>query len=72
LSDYWSAALALAISAVAIYARQVLMPWINSARDEQLQGNTEAKGRFGCLHSLSVVLIFVQLIAAWIRPFSFL
>ena len=72
LSDSWSAALAFAISAVAIYARQVLMPRINAARDEQLQGNTEAKGRFGRLHGLSVVLNFVQLIAAGYALFRFL
>lgn len=72
LSNSRSAALALAISAVAIYARQVLMPRINPARDEQLQGNAEAKGRFGRLHGLSVVLNFVQLIAAGYVLYRFL
>jgi hypothetical protein len=43
LSNSRSAMLALAIAAVAIFARQILMPRINCARDEQLQGNTEAK-----------------------------
>lgn len=67
-----SAMLALAIAAVAIFARQVLMPRINAARDEQLQGNAEAKGRFGRLHGLSVVLNFVQLIAAGYVLYRFL
>jgi hypothetical protein len=72
LSNSPSAPLALAIAAVAIYARQVLMPRINAARDEQLQGNAEAKGRFGRLHGLSVVLNFVQLIAAGYVLYRFL
>lgn len=67
-----SAMLALAIAAVAIFARQVLMPRINAARVEQLQGNAEAKGRFGRLHGLSVVLNFVQLIAAAYVLYRFL
>ncbi len=72
LSNSRSGALALAIAAAAIYARQVLMPRINAARDEQLQGNAEAKGRFGRLHGLSVVLNFVQLIAAGYVLYRFL
>ena len=64
LSNSRSAALALAIAAVAIYSRQMLMPQINTARDEQLQGDPEAKKRFGRLHGLSVALNFLQLIAA--------
>lgn len=72
LSNSRSAMLALAIAAVAIFARQVLMPWINAARDEQFQGNAEAKGRFGRLHGLSVVLNFVQLIAAGYVLYRFL
>jgi hypothetical protein len=72
LSNSRSAPLALATAAVAIYARQVLMPRINAARDEQLQGNAEAKGRFGRLHGLSVVLNFVQLIVAGYVLYRFL
>lgn len=68
----WSATLALAISAAAIYARQVLMPQINDARDQQLQGNLDAKRRFGRLHGLSVGLNFVQLIAAGSVLYRFL
>jgi renalase len=72
LSNSPSAPLALAIAAVAIYARQVLMPRINAARDKQLQGNAETKGRFGRLHGLSVVLNFVQLIIAGYVLYRFL
>jgi len=67
-----SAMLALAIAAVAIFARQVLMPRINFARDEQSQGNAEARRRFGRLHGLSVVLNFIQLIAAGYVLYRFL
>jgi len=72
VSNSPSAALAFAIAAVAILARQVLMPQINAARDEQLQGNAEAKGRFARLHGLSVVLNFVQLIGAGYVLYRFL
>jgi Domain of unknown function (DUF4149) len=72
LSNSRSAMLALAIAAVAIFARQVLMPRINTVRDEQLQGNAEAKRSFSRLHGLSVVLNFVQLIAAGYVLYRFL
>ncbi len=62
-----SAALALAIAAAGVFARQALMPRINDARDAQLQGNADAKRRFARLHGLSVGLNFVQLFAAaWV------
>ncbi len=64
VSNIWSGALALAISAAAVYARQVLMPQINDARDAQLQGSAAAKQRFGRLHGISVAINFLQLIAA--------
>jgi len=67
-----SGALAFAIAVTAIYARQVLMPQINAARDEQLQGNSEAKRRFGRLHGISVALNLVQLIAAGYVLYRFL
>ncbi|MBV1702942.1 MAG: DUF4149 domain-containing protein [Hyphomicrobiales bacterium] len=72
LVNFGSAALMLATCAVAIYARQLLMPQINAARDEQLQGNAQAKGRFGRLHGFSVLLNFVQLIAAGYVLYRFL
>jgi len=64
LTNSRSGALELAIAFSAIYARQALTPRINAARDEQLRGNAEAKRRFSRLHGISVVLNFVQLIAA--------
>ena len=72
LLNFGSAALMLAICAVAIYARQLLMPQINAARDEQLQGNAQAKVRFGRLHGFSILLNFVQLIAAGYVLYRFL
>ncbi len=64
LWNSWSGVLTIVIAVAAIYARQVLMPQINAARDEQLRGNPDAKRRFGRLHGISVALNFVQLIAA--------
>ena len=67
MSNSLSGMLAFAIAAIAIYARQVLMPQINAARDARSQGDADAKRRFGRLHGFSVVLNFVQLIGAgWI------
>lgn len=71
-SNARSGTLSLAIAVIAIFARQVLMPWINTARDMQLQGNGEAKRRFSLLHGISVALNFVQLIAAGYVLYRFL
>lgn len=65
-------ALAFAIAAIAIFARQGLMPRINAARDDQLRGIAEAKKRFGRLHGISVALNLVQLIVAAIILHGFL
>jgi len=62
--DITDAAVLFAVSAVAVYARQILMPQINTARDAQLAGETGAKARFGRLHGLSVALNMLQLGAA--------
>lgn len=67
-----SGAFALAIAVIGIFAHQVLMPWINTARDMQLQGNEEAKTRFSRLHGISVALNFLQLIAAGYVLYRFL
>ena len=67
-----SGALALAIAVIAIFARQVLMPRINIARDMQLKGIGEAKRRFSRLHGFSVALNFAQLIAAGYVLYRFL
>ena len=71
-SNSRSGALALAIAAGALYARQVLMPRINAARDKQIQGDSVAKRRFGLLHGLSVALNFVQMVAAGYVLYRFL
>jgi len=72
LSNSRSGLIALAIAVAAVFARQVLMPRINAAPDIQLQGNAEAKRRFGRLHGISVALNFVQLIAAGYVLYRFL
>jgi hypothetical protein len=71
-SNSRSAVLVLAIGAIAVYARQVLMPQINTARDAQLQGDLSAKQRFGRLHGVSVALNLVQLVAAGYVLYRFL
>ena len=48
-------------AASAVYARQLLMPQINAARDRQMAGDASARARFHMLHGWSVVLNFVQL-----------
>jgi hypothetical protein len=72
LSNSRSGVLTFVIAAIAIYARQMLMPRINVARDEQLRGRAEAKRRFGRLHGISVALNFVQLIVAGYVLYRFL
>jgi hypothetical protein len=71
-SNSRSGVLALGIAVVAIYARQVLMPQINAARDGQLLGSPEAKRRFGRLHGISVLLNLIQLIVAGYVLYRFL
>ena len=72
LRNSWSGAFTIAIAVIAIYARQVLMPQINAARDAQLKGQSDAKVRFGRLHGFSVALNFVQLIVAGYVLYRFL
>jgi Domain of unknown function (DUF4149) len=55
--DVFSAALMVGTAFVALIARRLLMPAINSARD------SGAKSRFNQLHGLSVALNMVQLAA---------
>jgi Domain of unknown function (DUF4149) len=55
--DVLSAALMAGTALVAVLARQLLMPAINSARD------SGAKSRFDQLHALSVALNMLQLAA---------
>jgi hypothetical protein len=59
--DGFSAALMVGTALVALVARQLLMPAINTARD------SGAKSRFDRLHGLSVALNMVQLVAVvWV------
>ena len=71
-SNAKSAVSMLAIAASAVYARQVLMPRINAARDRQSLGDAVAKRHFGQLHGLSVALNFVQIFAAGYALYRFL
>ncbi len=60
-TDPFATTLMAATAVIALLSRQALMPAINAATDS---GN---KRRFATLHSLSVVLNFVQLAAvAWV------
>ncbi len=45
------------------FARRVLMPRINLARDADLEGDSDAKGRFKRLHRTSVLINAVQMLA---------
>lgn len=58
------------VAALFVYARQVLMPRINEARDASLAGDRQAKQRFDRLHRFSVIINGLQLllllaIAGW-------
>ena len=60
-TDPFATTLMAATAVIALLSRQALMPAINAATDS---GN---KRRFATLHSLSVVLNFIQLAAvAWV------
>lgn len=72
LWDFGSSVLMIATAAVAVYARQGLMPQINVARDARSRGDPDAKARFGRLHGISVALNFVQLVAAAYVLYRFL
>tara|TARA_B100001142_G_scaffold296335_1_gene317978 strand:- start:379 stop:789 length:411 start_codon:yes stop_codon:yes gene_type:complete len=56
-----SATLMAGILVIGIFARQFLMPKINTFRDLQLKGDKKAGGYFAKLHALSVFLNFSQL-----------
>jgi len=61
------AAVLAAVAVSTVYARQVLMPQINAARDAQIAGEARAKRQFGLLHGGSVILQLVQLAAlGWV------
>jgi hypothetical protein len=60
----WAALLTAAVLFGFVFARQVLMPMINRARDADLAGEIGAARRFKRLHRLSVVVNASQWLAA--------
>ncbi len=59
----WEIILTALVLAGFIYARQVLMPMINQARDAELSGEMGAANRFKRLHQTSVAINGMQLLA---------
>ncbi len=59
----WELVLTSLVLAGFVYARQVLMPMINRARDAELAGETTAAHRFKRLHRTSVVINALQWVA---------
>lgn len=70
-TDAWRGGAMLAVAALGVIAREVLMPAINAARDRSLTGEASAAKRFDWLHRASVGINFVQLIAAGVVLASF-
>lgn len=62
-STTWEAVLTAGVLVGFLYARQVLMPRINAARDAGLAGDPNAGRRFGRLHRASVAVNGVQWLA---------
>lgn len=60
--DGASAVLLFVTALLSVYARQVLMGWINTARDEEVAGKEGAKARFDWLHGISVAIGIVQIV----------
>ena len=63
ISATWEVALASFVLAGFAFARQVLMPLINQARDAEMTGETGAAGRFRRLHLISVIINACQWLA---------
>ena len=61
-SAYQAAIVCLLVGVSTLWVRQWLMPRINTARDAQLAGDTEAGRRFDRDHKLSVGINTVQLV----------
>jgi len=61
-SAYQAAIVCLLVGVSTLWVRQWLMPRINTARDAQLAGDTEAGRRFDRDHKLSVGINMVQLV----------
>ncbi|MEO1724759.1 MAG: hypothetical protein AAFR84_20475, partial [Pseudomonadota bacterium] len=62
-SAFWGTVL-IAMAALGVANREVLMPRINSLRDRQLAGDQAAGRSFDRLHKASVVINLIQMIAA--------
>jgi len=62
--DLLGAGLMAAAAAGGVFARAVLMPAINRARDRELAGEAAIGRRFQILHQSSVVINFVQMVLA--------
>jgi len=60
--DGWVGLALLLIAAGAVYARQILMPAANRARDDERRGAPGAAARFRRLNQLSVVINLLQLV----------
>jgi hypothetical protein len=63
-STPWEAMVTALILLGFVYARQVLMPRINRARDAELAGQQDAGRRFQRLHRASVAVKGIQWLAA--------
>ena len=61
-SAYQAAIVCLLVGVSTLWVRQWLLPRINTARDAQLAGDTEAGRRFDRDHKLSVGINMVQLV----------
>lgn len=62
-SAFWGTVL-IAMAALGVANREVLMPRINSLRDRQLAGDQAAGRSFDRLHKASVIINLIQMIAA--------
>ncbi len=59
----WEVSLVALVLLGFVFARQVLMPLINRARDDELAGRAGAAHRFKRLHQISVAITGVQWLA---------
>ncbi|MGF1612591.1 MAG: DUF4149 domain-containing protein [Gammaproteobacteria bacterium] len=63
LRGNWETLLTALVLAGFVFARQMLLPLINRARDAELAGETGAHHRFTRLHGISVLINAVQWLA---------
>ncbi len=61
-ADMLTGLVCVAIALLFVYARQLLMPRINRARDRELAGDTAAAREFKRLHLQSVIINGLQLL----------